>query len=73
MALKTSKNREAPGPDRIYLEFLNYRGLTLITRLHIVLNIGWITRSIPRTWRSARIIPLFKKGDKNNCNNYKGI
>jgi len=49
MALKTSKKRKAPGPDRIYLEFLNYRGLTLITGLHIVLNTCWITCSIPHT------------------------
>jgi len=66
MALKISKKKKAPGPDQIYLEFLNYRGLTLITRLHIVLNACWITRSIPHTWRSVRIIPLIKKGDKNN-------
>jgi hypothetical protein len=49
MALKTSKKRKAPGLDRIYLEFLNYRGLTLITRMHIVLNTCWIICSIPHT------------------------
>jgi hypothetical protein len=61
MALKTSKNRKAPGPDGIYLEFLKYRGLTLISRLHIVLNTCWITRSKPHTRRSARIIHLLKR------------
>jgi hypothetical protein len=46
MALKTSKNRKAPGPDGIYLEFLKYNSLTFITTLHIVLNTCWITCSI---------------------------
>jgi hypothetical protein len=72
MALKSSKNRKAPGSDEIILELLKYAGLILITRLHIFINTCWITRSIPHTWRSVRVILLLKKGDENNCNNYRG-
>jgi hypothetical protein len=53
MALKSTNNRKAPGPDGINLELLKYGGLTLITRLHILFNTCWITRSISHTWRSA--------------------
>jgi hypothetical protein len=43
VALKSSKNRKAPGPDGINLKLLKYRELTIITRLHIFLNTSWIT------------------------------
>jgi hypothetical protein len=28
---------------------------------------------VPREWNSACICSIYKKGNKNNCNNYRGI
>jgi hypothetical protein len=67
MAMKTSKNRKAPGPDRIYLEFLNYRGLILSNRIFLptsyspaLISFGqergwWITRNYPTVLKEKNI------------------
>ncbi|MEE6520837.1 hypothetical protein FKM82_022412 [Ascaphus truei] len=28
---------------------------------------------IPKTWKTARVVPIFKNGDKNTVSNYKSI
>ena len=45
----------------------------LIPILHKLFNNILNTGFFPTSWSSAVIIPIFKKGDKNNVNNYRGI
>jgi len=33
----------------------------------------WEDVRLPQDWNSGLICPLYKKGDPNNCNNYRGI
>jgi len=37
------------------------------------LNVCWIYGDIPEEWRTAIVIPIHKKGDRNNPDNYRGI
>ena len=37
------------------------------------LNVCWIYENIPEEWRTAIVIPVYKKGDGNNPDNYSGI
>jgi sorting nexin-29 len=37
------------------------------------LTICWIYGHIPEEWRIAVVVPIYKKGDRKNCNNYRGI
>ena len=37
------------------------------------LNICWIYGEIPEEWRTAVVIPVHKKGDRHNPDNYRGI
>jgi hypothetical protein len=67
------KNRKAPGYDGLHLELFHYAPHNVKLRVLDILNICWMTYTIPNDWQKAIIIPIFKKGDRNNCNNYWGI
>ncbi|KAK3547532.1 hypothetical protein QTP86_021516, partial [Hemibagrus guttatus] len=64
---------KAPGVDEIrpeYLKSLDVVGLSLLTRL---CNIAWRSGTVPPDWVTRVVVPLFKKGDRRVCSNYRGI
>ncbi|KAK3532187.1 hypothetical protein QTP86_009294 [Hemibagrus guttatus] len=64
---------KAPGVDEIrpeYLKSLDVVGLSWLTHL---CNIAWWSGTVPLDWATGVVIPLFKKGDRRVCSNYKGI
>ncbi|KAK3533936.1 hypothetical protein QTP70_034935, partial [Hemibagrus guttatus] len=64
---------KAPGVDEIrpeYLKSLNVVGLSWLTRL---CNIAWRSGTVPLDWATGVVVPLFKKGDRRVCSNYRGI
>ncbi|TWW71602.1 hypothetical protein D4764_16G0000990, partial [Takifugu flavidus] len=64
---------KAPGVDEIRPEFLkalDVVGLSWLTRL---CNIAWTSGAVPLDWQTGVVIPLFKKGDRRVCSNYRGV
>uniref|UniRef100_A0A8C6K8L9 Reverse transcriptase domain-containing protein n=1 Tax=Nothobranchius furzeri TaxID=105023 RepID=A0A8C6K8L9_NOTFU len=64
---------KAPGVDEIRPEFLkalDVVGLCWLTRL---CNIAWTSGAVPLDWQTGVVVPLFKKGDRRVCSNYRGI
>jgi hypothetical protein len=64
---------KAPGVDEIrpeYLKSLDVVGLSWLTRL---CNIAWQLGTVPLEWQTGVVVPLFKKGDRRVCSNYRGI
>ena len=33
----------------------------------------WDDQKVPQDWKDVSIVPLFKKGDRKDCRNYRGI
>ncbi len=33
----------------------------------------WLCEAVPNNWSEAVLLPLFGKGDKRICSNYRGI
>ncbi|KAI3363117.1 hypothetical protein L3Q82_011764 [Scortum barcoo] len=61
------------GVDEIrpeYLKSLDVVGLSWLTRL---CNIAWRLGTVPLVWQTGVVVPLFKKGDRRVCSNYRGI
>lgn len=42
-------------------------------RLWKLINRIWTTEKLPEDWKIALLCPVHKKGDKQECNNYRGI
>ncbi|KAK3537288.1 hypothetical protein QTP70_006984 [Hemibagrus guttatus] len=64
---------KAPGVDEIrpeYLKSLDVVGLSWLTHL---CNIAWRSGTVPLDWATGVVVPLFKKGDRRVCSNYRGI
>lgn len=72
-ALKRLKNNKAPGIDGIAAEILKSIGQPAIDVLHVICNQIWKTGNWPDEWCSSLYIPLFKKGNPADCNNYRMI
>ncbi|TWW73571.1 hypothetical protein D4764_15G0009650 [Takifugu flavidus] len=64
---------KALGVDEIRPEFLkalDVVGLSWLTRL---CNIAWTSGVVPLDWSTGVVVPLFKKGNRRMCSNYRGI
>ncbi|KAJ4443242.1 hypothetical protein ANN_04910 [Periplaneta americana] len=72
-ALKTCRNRKAPSSDEINMELIKYAPERFLHRFLNFLNICWKCGHIPEEWQTAIIVPIFKKGDRKDCSNYRGI
>ena len=61
-ALKTLKDKESPGPDKITNKMLEHHGTKAKSKLLGIFNNSWKTGHVPQSWREADIVPIHKKG-----------
>ena len=65
---------KAPGEDGIPPEIIKCGSSVLLEHLHGLLCQCWEEGAVPEDMRNANIITLYKnKGDRSDCNNYRGI
>jgi hypothetical protein len=72
-AIKKLKSNKASGADEIRAELFKAGGEVIEVWLSRLLRLIWIQRKVPEEWLRAIIIPLFKKGARNKCENWRGI
>lgn len=72
-AIKSLKNRKSPGQNGIYNELLKCGGQHLTEELTKLIKNILNTCRIPDPWRTSTMILMFKKGDKQEMSNYRGI
>ncbi len=73
LAFKKLKNKKAAGPDGIIGEMLKNSGTYVIDFFVKFFNALFEKGIFPTKWTESIVFPLFKKGDVNNPNNYRGI
>jgi hypothetical protein len=65
---------KAPGQDGIPPEIIKCGSNVLLEHLHDLLCQCWEEGAVPEDMRNANIVTLYKnKGDRRDCNNYRGI
>ena len=63
----------AGGVCGIQVEMVKAGGYTVVQWLKDVFDIAWKCGKTPREWREAIIVPIYKKGSRDECGNYRGI
>ena len=69
-AIKQMKTGRSPGTDNICIKLLKKTAGNVFTDLFIDI---WTTNEIPRDWNKGLIVKISKKGDLQNCDNWRGI
>ena len=72
-AIASLKDGKAPGGDGIPAEVWKHGGDNLFSRLHQLITNAWEVGSVPQAWKDASIVTIYKKGDRTDYGNYRGI
>jgi len=43
------------------------------SEIHTLINFIWNKEEFPEDWKESITVPIYKKGDKTECINYRGI
>ena len=72
-AICNLKTNKAPREDDIRAQLVKNASRELKESLHALICNIWRDEKMPDDWKVGLIVPLFKKGDKIKCENYRGI
>ena len=71
--LSELKIHKAVGPDSISPRLLREVADIIAPALTRIYQASLDTGTVPTDWRTANIVPIFKKGDKSKASNYRAI
>ena len=72
-ALKEMKKNKSPGNDQLTSDMIRLGGSEVLKQITTIFNNILLTQKIPPEWKEAKIIILFKKGDRKDIKNYRPI
>ena len=70
---KAKKSHKSPGIDQIPAELIKAGGRTIRYETHKLIISVWNKEELPEEWKESIVVPFYMKGDKTDCNNYRGI
>jgi hypothetical protein len=73
MATEKLKRPKSPGVDQIPAELIKAGSRTFRSEIHKLINYNWNKEELPEQWKESIIVPIYKKGDKTDCSNCRGI
>ena len=71
--IKTFNSNKATGPNSIPVIILKEIQKEISEPLSTVINLLFNTGDFPNCLKLAKVIPVYKKGDQQECNNYRPI
>ena len=73
LAIGKLKNHKSPGIDQITAALIKAGGRAICSVIHKLIISIWNKEELPEEWKESNIVPIYKKGDKTDCNNYRFI
>ena len=73
LAIDKLKSYKTPGIDQISAELLKAECRKICLEIHKLNTSIWKKEKLPEEWKESIIVPIHKKGDKTDCNSYRGI
>jgi hypothetical protein len=67
------KRCKSPGTDRIPAEMIKADGERLCSEIYKHIRSLWNKEELPQQWKESILVPIHKKFDKTDYNNYRGI
>ena len=71
--LKKLKPDQSPGLDGIHPQVLSSCAEELATPLYIIFRKSLDEGCLPRDWKAARVVPIYKKGARKSHGNYRPV
>jgi len=59
--------------NRIPAEFIKSGSRTIRSEIHKRITSSWNKEELPEEWKESIIVPIYKKDDKRDYSNYRGI
>ena len=72
-AIKSMRDSKSPGSDGLPAEIFKHAGVNFKRELLDLYRTCWEQEKVPKEFKDAQIVTIFKKGDKTMCGNYRGI
>ena len=73
LATEELKSQKSSGIDQIPSELIKAGGRTICYQIHKLIISIWNKDELPEEWKQLIIVPIYKKGNKTDCSNYRGI
>ena len=73
LAIEKLKSHRSPGIDQIPAELIKAGGKTICCEIHKLIISIWNKEELPKDWKELVLFPIYKKGDKTDRDNYRGI
>jgi hypothetical protein len=73
IAITKLKRYKSPGSDQIPAELIQAGEEILLSAIHKLINSVWNKEELPDQWKESISVPVHKKDDKTDCNNYHEI
>ena len=67
------KENKAAGTDNIPGKLIKHGGRTLKQKIYKLIQNIWNNETLPAQWNEGTVCPIYKKGDRLDCNNYRPI
>jgi hypothetical protein len=73
MIVLDKPKHKSPGIDQIPAELIKAGGRIFLSEIHKLIISIWNREELPEERKESVIVPIYKKSDKTDCSNYRGI